>query len=1271
MKFIFNTSLAILSGIAVCASSAADEPYAAMLQELRAEITAKLPAVDAAARKSLIEAKDGTARVEAARKLPELDKFLSSKALDAKLAKHFILHDATPQGLAEYAAQGADHKKRIDALLADDELMLQIALADGARPLHVSLCRAPVAQYGKALEIYEAILKASPKAGKGVFQRLALAVSLELSEPLRKSNEAFDPDAPRAIDPVKRYLHYEKAYLDGELDPSFDQLSVWDLRFAICAPEPDEILAWGREMLRNFRPDHIYTENEGWRYAEVVNSDVKYGSIDVHKDQPDLKGPQNILMNGGICGRRAFFARYICRAFGVPATARPSSGHGASTRWSPQGWVVLLGPGWRHGWTSTRYRAGVDFVATTQARARGDEFLKVKRAFWVGDVMGEERVYAEGQKRRSLGFWNALSLATQGRIIEDSDAVTLAALGAELGEASGTTTAQQIMANELTLDARKITQGTDGTITIPAAAYAVPEGNTNEVIAMKSFAGGLQVFLPRFNQQQPILVRGGTYKHDSSLCDSATRHWKGRRPKNSYPMRGLRLAVSPSVEDPAKEMTLELSDEVNMEFVYIPAGKFIMGGEREDISKDRVALADTPKHEVTLTKGFYLGKYEMTQAQYAAVMGKEQGKAGKGPNYPVDGVKPSRALLLCENLTTRTGLDVRLPTEAEWEYAARAGTDTPWHFGDDPSKLGDYAWFKNNAENKSHPVGQKKPNAWGLYDMYGNIAEFVRDEHDPEYYANSPKVDPAGPLMGVYSQMEYVVEVPKSGNYALSARVATPNVEQSMQLAVNDAESVTHIKLPFTRSRPADHHRRPQRLDRLPHRQRRARKGRPPHRTRPPPGIDAAHGPAGEARCAVHQRPLPGTDLPPLPHQLHVGPAPNHLRYLRQPRAVRREGPFVPGKDLPWMTQRFEQAGYHVFTAGKILHGSANKPLGGTPCFKTGQGPYPPKKLVVPPEVAKPSIWDIGAYPETEEEYTDLRIAKWTASNISKPFKEGAPPRFMALGFYNPHLPLFAPKKWYDAAPSKKEVIFGATRDNDMDDLSAIAKRIASRVSFQAAADWSLETEDNLRTLTQAYLACTSAMDGALGHVIDQLDKSEMADNTWIVVLSDHGWHLGEKEHIAKQTLWTRSTRVPLIIVPPKRIKDMPRGVRCNQPVELLDIYPTLVAATGLETKPTDAKLDGLSLMPWLAEPTTKKERPAITTIYAHNHSVVDDRYRYTRYAEGSEEFYDRQTDPHEFDNLIESAKKDEKLAAIIQELASHIPKDEVGKPDLVDDRVK
>jgi hypothetical protein len=171
----------VAAGMAAPVAAETTEPYADMLEGLRSEITAKLPPVDDAMRKGIVEAKDTKARVAAVKKITEPDKFLASDELYTKLAKHFILHDATPAALAAYAGKGAAEKKRIDDLLADDELMMQIAVADGARPVHGRDSKSPP-NYGKAMELYNAIREASPKSKEGVLQRLALAVALEFSE---------------------------------------------------------------------------------------------------------------------------------------------------------------------------------------------------------------------------------------------------------------------------------------------------------------------------------------------------------------------------------------------------------------------------------------------------------------------------------------------------------------------------------------------------------------------------------------------------------------------------------------------------------------------------------------------------------------------------------------------------------------------------------------------------------------------------------------------------------------------------------------------------------------------------------------------------------------------------------------------------------------------------------------------------------------------------------------------------------------------------------
>jgi formylglycine-generating enzyme required for sulfatase activity len=175
-----------------------------------------------------------------------------------------------------------------------------------------------------------------------------------------------------------------------------------------------------------------------------------------------------------------------------------------------------------------------------------------------------------------------------------------------------------------------------------------------------------------------------------------------------------------------------------MEFVLIPAGTFQMG------SSDSDAYADKPVHTVRLTQPFYLGKYEVTQSQWQAVMGNNPSKFTGDPNRPVENVSWDDVQEFIRRLNTREGgATYRLPTEAEWEYAARAGTTTHWSFGDDESQLGRYAW---DYDGETHPVGQLQPNPWGLYDMHGNVGEWVQDWYG--HYASGTAVDPAGPSSG-------------------------------------------------------------------------------------------------------------------------------------------------------------------------------------------------------------------------------------------------------------------------------------------------------------------------------------------------------------------------------------------------------------------------------------------------------------------------------------------------------------------------------------------
>jgi formylglycine-generating enzyme required for sulfatase activity len=186
-----------------------------------------------------------------------------------------------------------------------------------------------------------------------------------------------------------------------------------------------------------------------------------------------------------------------------------------------------------------------------------------------------------------------------------------------------------------------------------------------------------------------------------------------------------------------------------MELVAIPAGTFQMGspaGEKERNEEERM-------HEVRISKPFYMGKYPVTQEQYEAVTGLNPSRFKNSKN-PVEQIYHKDAQAFCEKVNDLplvksklpAGYSVQLPTEAQWEYACRAGTKTSYYSGDSDKDLGDYAWFKENSDNRAHPVGEKKPNAWGLYDMNGNVYCWCRDWKAA--YTPGKQIDPEGPANG-------------------------------------------------------------------------------------------------------------------------------------------------------------------------------------------------------------------------------------------------------------------------------------------------------------------------------------------------------------------------------------------------------------------------------------------------------------------------------------------------------------------------------------------
>lgn len=345
---------------------------------------------------------------------------------------------------------------------------------------------------------------------------------------------------------------------------------------------------------------------------------------------------------------------------------------------------------------------------------------------------------------------------------------------------------------------------------------------------------------------------------------------------------------------------------------------------------------------------------------------------------------------------------------------------------------------------------------------------------------------------------------------------------------------------------------------------------------------------------------------------------------------------FVP--DVVTLPQYFRIAGYHVIGGGKIFHGEFpyryhrfNEELPHSVAWQqfdrdldSWDEYYAFSPELIPAKVPlngfAERVFDWGPIFREECQTPDAQLAAWAADFLRKSHSR---PFFFAVGFYRPHLPWYVPNQYFDQYPID-EITLPLVQSDDLEDIPAIGKQWARNRGLHDL----ITTHGGWRTAVQAYLASITFVDHQLGQVLDALDRGPNNGNTLIVLWSDHGWHLGEKLHWQKFTLWEEATRVPLILSHPSFATV---GSLCNRVVSLLDLYPTIVELCGLNEI---EQWEGKSLMPLLMDTQRPWPIPAITTWGIGNHAVRTEQWRYIRYSDGSEELYDEENDPNEWSNL-------------------------------------
>ncbi|MDX2121745.1 MAG: sulfatase, partial [Gemmatimonadota bacterium] len=334
-------------------------------------------------------------------------------------------------------------------------------------------------------------------------------------------------------------------------------------------------------------------------------------------------------------------------------------------------------------------------------------------------------------------------------------------------------------------------------------------------------------------------------------------------------------------------------------------------------------------------------------------------------------------------------------------------------------------------------------------------------------------------------------------------------------------------------------------------------------------------------------------------------------------------------------------AGYRAIGAGKIYHGNPDAASWNDywPSLKSNTPPSPAPAALPANGIPGSGNMDWGPVSAGDEEMGDFQVVDWVARHLAKRVTD---PLFLACGLTRPHLPWYVPKKYFDLFPLDG-IELPAVRDDDLDDVPPIGRKFAGAQGdhkrITGARKW--------REAVQAYLASIAFADAAIGRLLRALETGPNGGDFSVVLWSDHGWHLGEKLHWRKFSLWEESTRNVLMIKAPGVTRG---GGRCGRPVSLIDLNPTVAELCAVGPRRDS---EGTSLLPLLRNPGARRDAPVLTTYQRGNHSLRDERWRYTRYIDGTEELYDHGADPQEFTNLAGRAEH----AGVKARLAAWLPK--------------